>query len=484
MAQRISNADMKISAETQFLIKFFSCFVLVIWSVAVQADIVLFALLTILLLLFQFCLKDITRRSVLFAFGVAFFVFLVGREFLEVYLNIELDTRFSEQTNRHLYLSLLMSIISIWSAFYFFTKKHTTNSFEGTSSFSLYRNVLQKLSLVSFYISMPFVIIVNYFISQYVSKLGYYAYYTDFSELLINNTLLYAMSKMDIVCDVSFCTFLATLPSKKRFTIPCISYFLILLSSIGTGQRSTLILGLMLLFVFITYMQSLSPEEKWIPRKIGLYVLIAIPALALFSSFWGQKRFGDEYKRQSITEEFTAFFYNQGVTSYVVKRAYEYEGLIPDQMYTSEFLYSGLPAILSGKEVIHGNNIEHATKGNSFTHALGYIVLGDAYLAGAGTGSSYIAELYFDFGYFGIIIGSILYGWLLALFYVHSRSRHIFIRALLFIVFTRILWACRASFTGFLSYAFSPITILTLLVLFGLSSLISRRSSTSQLGVQ
>lgn len=437
-----------------------------------NSDIMFVFLLITFLWLGYYCLKDLKRKSSLLAFGIAFFVFFIGRELLEIYFGVSPDSNFPDKVNHHLYLSLELSLISVWLAYHITIFAYKSESKDSKCIERYNTTLLQRICLFLFYLSVPFVVLVNLYIALYVKTFGYYTYYTDFSAVLQANPLLYAVSKMEIVMDVSFCTFMATFPPKVKFKLPFIFYLMVLVISLGTGQRSTLILGLMLLFVFFAYMNNLFPAEKWMSKKHVYIFLLVLPVLAILGSFINLKRFSGDIKDFSPRQAFVDFFYDQGVTSYVVKRAYELEDQIPkDQIYTLEFLYSGLPARLLGNKVIHGNSEEHAMHGNSFTHSLGYVVLGKSYLRGAGTGSSYIAELFFDFGYAGVILGSMLYGWLLSLFYKSTKTNNVLVRALSLIVLTRIIWACRASFSGFLSYLFSPITIFVLLFIFGVEML-------------
>lgn len=113
--------------------------------------------------------------------------------------------------------------------------------------------------------------------------------------------------------------------------------------------------------------------------------------------------------------------------------------------------------------------------GGSFTHTLGYTVMNSAYLAGRGTGSSYIAELYQDFGYTGIILGNILYSFLLARITKNEDNDSLLKKSIKFMIITQLLWAPRGSFTYFISQNLTPTTIATLLLVFGISYLWEKR---------
>lgn len=134
--------------------------------------------------------------------------------------------------------------------------------------------------------------------------------------------------------------------------------------------------------------------------------------------------------------------------------------------YSFEFLRSGILGRILGIPIYHGNTIEHALYGGSFTHALGYVVLGTSYLAGYGPGSSYIAELFYDFSYMGVIIGSVIYSWLFVNI-SNIAGKPPFIFSICLSVLTQLLWAPRSSFSGFITVLFYPTTWIAYLVIFG-----------------
>ena len=443
--------------------------VLLLWGISASSHwlfIVLF--LTWIDMMFYSYLR-IEERSLLFAFGVAFFVFLLGREFLEQYFHHACDDYFTDQVTFHTYLSMWLALISVWLAFAFFSfkakKKMYTSQIERMLS-GIYILRIRRYSRFVFYMTYPFAMICNGMIAFFVAKMGYYSYYTDFSGVLAASPILYLLSKIELITSASFCVFLATFPSKQEFRKPCIAYLFYIVLTLGSGQRSGFLLGLLILFIFVTFMQEIRPWENWFKKKYMFYAFLSVPMIAVFGALFNVWRFEGDWSNFNVIDSFVSFFYQQGVTSYIIKRAYEMEAAIPGGvLYCLEFLHSGIPARLLGIVVFNGNTIEHALYGNSFTHALGYTVLGKAYLNGAGTGSSYIAELYFDFGYIGVIIGSALYGWMFSLI-TRGLYSGIFTRSLLFIIISQLLWAPRAAYTAFLSFLLAPSTVAMLLFIF------------------
>lgn len=449
-----------------------------------NADILFVTLVVVWINYMSYTVRNLGKRVLMFAFGISFFVFLIGREFLEQYHLYEADHVFSTATNEHTYLCMILSLLSIWLV-YALTNSHNTsitikrNQQLSDRKFDI--NKVRHLSLITFYSTYPFAIIFNVAVAYFVAHYGYHSYYIDFSEVLSGSPVLYLISKLQLVMESAFCIFLATLPGKKIFKRPAIFYLFFLVLTLGSGQRSSFLLGLMLLFIFVVFMNGLQPSEGWFKRKYIAYGIIAFPIIAAGASIFNAIRFEKSISDISFWELFGNFFYEQGVTSYIIKRAYELEASIPPDIYTLEFMHSGLLAPLLGIDVYHGNTVAHAVHGGSFTHALGYTIMGDAYLAGGGTGSSFLAELYYDFRYAGVIIGSLLYGWIFTKF-TNLKKTGVFKRAVILICITQMLWAIRASYTGFLSYMFAPTTIALLLFVFVLSekkkSVLIKRQST------
>ena len=122
---------------------------------------------------------------------------------------------------------------------------------------------------------------------------------------------------------------------------------------------------------------------------------------------------------------FVDFMYKQGITFTMLSRGYEAIPNLPNREsknYTFgpyiDYITRGTPAqILFGAESLGASNsLERATEGNNFNASLSYYLYGNMYFQGYGTGSSYIIELYADYGFIGISIFSVLLGMLLSSF--------------------------------------------------------------------
>lgn len=466
---------MKITVDKYFLVAFFLNVVFLIWALIGDASLIFTLTFMVWVDMMLYAYKRIEQRSLLFAFGIAFFVFLMGREFLQLFFGYKKEN-FSAELNNHLYICLFIALLVLWFFYALFSRKSEMNRARmPINARTPYAAVVRKIANIVFYCTLPFALIYRMVIASYVLLNGYTNYYVDYSSALSGNTLLYIVSRIELIMPVALAVIMASLPTKKEFKWPLIFYCPYLILSLGGGQRSTFMLGILLIFVFVVYMQGLYPEEGWFQRKYILYLAACIPVLAVMGSIINVTRFGGSTDGMSVIESFMDFFYDQGVTGNMVKRAYEYSDKIPDGIYTLEFLHSGLLARILGIKVYNGNSVDHALYGNSMTHALGYAVMGSQYLAGRGTGSSYIIELFYDFGYFGVAAGTALYSWLFAKI-TKIKKNNIFTRSLMFSVITQLLWAPRASFTAFISFLDAPSTIIAFIFIFGLGNLLRGKS--------
>lgn len=416
-----------------------------------------------------YCIRDIKNRILLFCFGISFFVFLLGRDGLEQLFKHPIVTPFSPDINSHTYFSIIISLLGIWIIYSIYNAKYCKiyKTINLNQRESVYFKYIRKYSKFVFKLILPIGILVNIVIAVYVIRFGYYSSFTELREIIDNSPIFYTINKLLLLLPSSFAIYMSTLPSKSEFKKVAIPYFIYLVISLACGARSTFILGSLLILIFMVYMQKIQSNIVWIDKKYIKVLIFLMPLLAIGLTFYKNIRFGENTEVISLWDSFNSFFYDQGVSSNSIKRAYEYEDDIPkqDAIYSLEFLYSGIPARLMGRKVYQGNNIEHATKGGSFTHALGYTVMGKLYLNGAGTGSSYIAELYYDFGYIGVFIGSCIYGYIFSLIN-NFKSGGLLRRCMLFMIITDLLWSPRASYSGFVSFLVAPTTIALLIFIF------------------
>lgn len=434
-------------------------------------------LVSIWIICIVYAFDDLDNRGMLFSFFLCFFVFLIGRDFVKQYFKYGLETFYKDE-NIHAWMSYIISLVTILSGYILFTNDTTYDKEKKLIQHRdlnniIYKKNIRKISILIYYISILFAVITQIEIIKFVSKSSFTDYYVDYAYYLKNNSTLYFISKVESVMPVAWAVYLGTGPDKKDMRFPLTIYFIYLMITLGTGQRSKFMLGILTIFTYYTLRNQ--EGEIWVSKKMMFKIVLSLPFLAMFISLYDIWREGNPVESINFFESIIKFFYDQGVTSNIVKRAYTYKDIIPDQIYTLEFFHSGILARIFDIPVYHGNTIEHALYGGSFTHSLAYVVMESSYLSGRGTGSCYIAELYQDFGYLGVIIGNLIYSFIIAKLSNLSSTNYIRNGYKLFIM-PYIFWAVRASFTYFLSQTLSPITIVTFLIIFITSKLMLKNN--------
>lgn len=413
--------------------------------------------------------SNIERNYLEFAFGLAFFTFLMGREFLEQYSLHSVEKDFPESINIHLSICLLISLISFWVAFSFFNKKRNTNTSEKITGCTAYYKTVRKYAKLIFLLSMPFAFISTLVMSAIVFAVGYQNSYLAVSVLMENFPVLYVFDKIGIMMPTCFCIYSATLPDKRDFYKIGKIYLFYSFLTVFEGARGTFLINILVFGAIIAYFQCMRPNEKWFDKqRYARWAMIGVPLVMIASVAINIGRNGDDWRKVDLTEAITDFVYQQGVTGLNLKRAYEIESSIPEPVsgfYTLEFLHSGLPARLLGNKVYSGYNVEHALEGNSMKFALAYATMGTSFIEGQGTGSSFIIETFYDFGYIGIALGSILYAFLFSLLHRTSRD-NLFGKSLALTVIGSILWATRAGFTDFLQHLLAPTILFVIAFIF------------------
>ena len=98
-----------------------------------------------------------------------------------------------------------------------------------------------------------------------------------------------------------------------------------------------------------------------------------------------------------------------------------------------------------------GNNEINGLYSNNFSHNFSYISFKKDYLEGRGRGSSYILENYFDFGYIGVIIFSLILGAVMVAA-VYWFGKKVLASTIILVSLTTFFLIPRAEATGWLTF--------------------------------
>ena len=141
--------------------------------------------------------------------------------------------------------------------------------------------------------------------------------------------------------------------------------------------------------------------------------LIAFPFLLVGLGIFSKIRTGDKIEFSNVGDSIVDFVYNNGVSVNVIKRSYELDSrLRSDRFYSLHFLHDGVFGLVFGSDGA-GNNARIRLP-RVITFMRFHVMFVINILKGQGTGTSYITRLCHDFGYIGIVLGNVIYGFLLA----------------------------------------------------------------------
>lgn len=411
---------------------------------------------------------DLKRRALLLSFGIAFFTFLMGRELLEALFSYQPE-EFQSHTLLHTRIVLIVSLGTIFAVYVLLeqlTRRVPSPQIRQAPEARILR--IRLLAKWLFYCAVLCAVAYALITIFMILKWGYYYSYTrEYVDMIKGNLILYGLSKMEELMPVVLAIYFATMPGKRECTIAGGIYGVYLALSLGSGQRATIVLGVLWLFIYWIYRHAKAPSEGWISRRMVAAVLILTPFALVFFALFNYWRAGDAASSGGLLEGIRSFFYQQGVSVNVIKRAYDYQWALPqDKYYSCGFLFSGTFARVLGFQAFAGNSLLHATQGHSLSHALSYVLMPEEYLAGRGTGTCYIAELYHDFGMTGVVAGNVVLGCLLfacGRFRAGTPLR----TSLKLAIIPNLLWVPRGMFTDFMVTISRPTTLIVLVLIFG-----------------
>ena len=366
-----------------------------------------------------------------FFFIMSFFIFLVSGDLFEQLFNEQYWIRFSYEANLHAHVCILLSAISMGIAYYYSpsfvlekikplkdNSELLINQIEGNSSDENKKpsnrvdvKLVRQVSLILFGLAFLILTINTVHKIIWVSKYGYVRTYLDYSPLL---PLI--ISKFGDMAFVLLIVFLATMPERKDCVIPLILWLVYVCSSLLTGGRSTFIYGAIFVIAYVIYRNKhYSYGKVWIPKKLIIIFILLTPLLLIFLKVYEYLRVGYDAPQDSLWTTFIRFFVDIGSSSKVIKYGYEYREVISYKFkfyslgeIINYFKYSPIFNWFTDAPPLH--SVKYATQGHSFAHTISYIVMPSKFLNGHGTGSSFIAILFADFGYVGVVIGSAIYG--------------------------------------------------------------------------
>ena len=385
-------------------------------------------------------------------FYMTIFVFLFSRPLID-YLRIGSFETYQQDAYIFTFNIILVSLLGLWLGGIIGVRYFSRKKEKPVDENSYARLILQvrRVSLAVFWLTYPFYVL--RLVERLIFRLQttYYGYYANFTSKLPYFTYL-----LSAFMFYALCVYLATKPSKKASIFMLGLYVAANMIHLVIGTRNPFILSLLFAFVYFFMRHYSDKKEVWLGHREKIALGVGTPVLMLAMGAMNYIRDGAKLKFDSIFALLVDFIYKQGTSFGVLARGFLYNSSLPYRDFRNftfgpvvdYFTRGSIGIIFGAKPFEHTtNSIELAIDSNSYAHNLSYLVLNKEYLRGHGIGSSYIMELYTDYGMLGLFLLSILLGMLfIAMLQVAYRSRTILF-ALSLLILNNLFFMPRSSFS-------------------------------------
>ncbi len=447
------------------LLFLFSLSIVVLCSyLTANVDLIAYCILFLLFDGIWYILKSGLNSSItIAAFFVTFFTFLLTRIIFPLFfdtsdLALELgETIFNDEINLKVNLQLYIALLSVYLG-YRLTPLKTINSI---NPFFENHGVVRvrKISKKAIYFFSIFVLVGLYDQIRYVKTNSYADYYLFYSP-----QVPYIFVFLASFFEYFFYFYMATMPSKKDSKYVIILYLVVNLLSLSSGQRGGAVLAIIFLVTYFFIRNRVNPGEKpWITKRgiIILSTLIPIFVSILFMIAFIRSDKDVDYKGSSNLV--VSFFYQQGVSANVIGYVNYFDEKLPKGKVYSigkiiDFMnHNIISQKLFGTGPVKPQTVEHAMKDHTLHATLTYMGSPNLYLAGGGYGGSFIADLWADMGFFGIILGGLIYGICLAII-IKWCSLSFWKASVGLMMYSNIIYAPRSNYIDFIYYVFVSFT--------------------------
>lgn len=453
------------------LITFFAG--LILWPIAsLIHDVELLFFTFHLLWLSNLCygFTKLRTRFIFTVFHMTFFLFVMGRMTINWLFDGSYSLDYSSTIVINVYQIIALSLVTIRIFTVFFEKfrvELSSNEKISLIGSKINKEYFKRAARLLFWISLPFAAVYILEKVLFVQAYGYSSYYVEYVSVLPS-----IFAKSYTFNEIAMFAFLCSEPSKKESKWPILAYLLLGILCLGYGQRNPIALGICIIFLVYYPLRELNASKKgeWITKRFKRLLIIGIPTLILFFSFWGFFRLSNN--TESIGSMFISFFDAQGNSSKILAETIKHLHEFPENknytfgpltdFFTNNFIFNGL----FGKGMVYsGFTVDAALNGNNFGNAISYLYDSYHYLSGVGLGSCYMAELFVDYGYIGVVLINIVYAFFMVKIpKVYSKNIIFATMSLLFAY--KIIYAPRDSALAFLSTVFSFTFITAVIILY------------------
>lgn len=342
---------------------------------------------------------------------------------------------------------------------------------------------LKKISYYFYWATIFASIYVAFDKILYVQNNGYLAYYLSYSGV---GTLAYRIQTLN---DCSYFLYLATMPSKKESSYVINSWLFINLLTILAGGRSSAVTAVIfvVLYYYIrenygTNLPLLGQKEEWITDKLKLFIILLLPFSITFLGFWNYARSGMT-ENTAFWKYFFTFFEDQGTSINLIPLMYEHQNGFPQHYYSfgpiiNFFRNNVIARLLTGYVMPAQQTEAMALSGYNFGQTITYLVMPWNYFKGIGLGSCYLAELWLDFNYVGVVVYNVVLGGILSS--IHTIKKYSPIKMFLFLyIFSSLMLLPRSGALDWIASVLNYTVIISVVLMTGIAKTLYKKNATN-----
>lgn len=424
---------------------------------------------------------DVEKRLLLLLFQISMLNFMLGSIFCNFLIGNKsgLEKLTSESTAY--YTVCIIGISEVFTAlgFWISEKRHIITIHKEKKVFPTKgkEQCIRKISGILLIISSISIVLVECEKVLFVHHAGYLNYYKTFAS-----AIPYFIIKLSQGFKVFLYIYLFSKPSKiPSFTALGLN---LLINGIALiyGKRNPFFIAMFMTLLYLFY-RNKTDKKKWISKNIFWIGIILFPVMIALLQIYSSFRSGIVTNDSSVFDLIIQYFSTS--SEKVIAYGRDYMGSFPDKNYTFGSIWqvlvknNSIYLDITDSSPLIPQTISMALNGNIYGQTLAYLVMPRIFLSGGTIGSSYIAEAYHDYLYFGVIIFSILYGFLMHVLY-NSRGNNIYLNVIAFLMMEKLIFAPRDALFAFIYNTFSITNIFILLVFAIMIKLLIRKGAVHE----
>ncbi len=284
-----------------------------------------------------------------------------------------------------------------------------------------WKRILRWVSLFVFVVAAAAALYKGYSMLSYMQGMLYEEYFLTSESAYVSSSV----SSLAAMLPYAMCAYLATFPKRLPSTIVLLANVAVAVPELLIGTRGSFVLAVVFLAFYYLLRNTVdksSGEGAWIGRREILLVALGLPVGVFAMGMITYLRDVNGVGPEGILLALADSLHMQGVTFKTLQYGYDVMDSVNGLGFRGYSFGSLIDAVTQGfiGQLFLGcdllpttNSVELATQGSYYSHAMSYFAHSN-YLGGEGYGSAYVMELFADFGYAGVVLGSLFLGFAFA----------------------------------------------------------------------